>query len=25
MHLYVKVPPKVIISDFMGYLKGKSE
>jgi len=24
VHLYVSVPPKLCISDFMGYLKGKS-
>jgi len=24
VHLYVSIPPKLCISDFMGYLKGKS-
>ena len=24
VHIYVKIPPKVSVSEFMGYLKGKS-
>ena len=24
MHLFVRIPPKIAVSDFVGYLKGKS-
>ena len=24
VHIYVKIPPKLSVSEFMGYLKGKS-